>query len=300
MVHHEETTEWYTMKKNIVLCIILMLSSIQVKCVHILGESIIAPADGRFSKTEKQSLIDHYKKGTIVYNNGKGYNALLAYANEMSVFIKKHLWPEWMGVKGLYLNVVNNKQKFYKAWVNCAGWGNQTVGKAIGFYCPLSDEITILSTSFSKALRVYDHEEGHYQNDLDGDSCEFTAEYNRMWKDILRFALHPETDLSFPLYASVVHDKFVSTIKQIGRYRAGRLMFLFVANHLNCDLTKGAKFIFRAKEKIQLKFFYAKLNSYKKTFSLRQIWEKEVNKFFSCKGLRKYIHSIRQKHKENK
>ena len=304
--------EYFDKKIMYILLSVFLLfgcSSTQKNVVNPLGILVQNHlADGDFSAAEIK--IFHQYEKTLPTNNKDLLRVLIGYANDMDVFIKKYVWKEYKGTKGLYLYLARDKNDLALAWKKCSKTQKMSTN-VVGFLCPYNNEAAVLiDESLSTMIRVYDHEEGHYQHDTNYDGMEFPSEYHSRWKAFLRFSI--STDVgnlffdpvfwgcpeSYDILAKLVKKgskSKKSTIQKMGKYSAGSLMFFLVANYYNGDLTKGAKFIFGASEEELVKFFYDRLEKYVGKKSLTEIWQTEVNILIGSSSLQAYLDAITKK-----
>lgn len=290
------------------LFLVLLIScGTSVECIHYKGTPVLHAADGKFSKFEIARFKKYMKKKVVITEQNK--KILTDYASDMTTFIRRYIWKRYRGADGLRLYIASNQKDFARAWTNCSL--NRNIDKirpfVIGFYCPFTAEATLkYGRNIEDNLETYDHEEGHHQNNImserDEDIQEFPSEYNMRWKSFLRSVLDVDIGNLFFTWTfagrPLLGDN--NTISGIGKYRAGSLMFFFVANYYKGDLTKGAKFVFLSKPKVLRKFFYARLNSYKGKLSPNQIWMKEVDNLIGSSGLNAYLSKIKAKVRLNK
>jgi len=270
--------------------------------MNFIGDPIIAPADGKFSKTEVKRFEEYHKKKIKIMSSGPSRQVLLDYINDMRVFIKRYVWSGWKGPDGMRLNITKTKSDTGKAWHICDGRKVPPKG-VYGFYCPWDFSASFAAGKpLDKAIEVYDHEEGHHQNCINAEDVgEFPSEYNMRWKAFLRIAMDVDVGnmfLDYVFWGRPLWGDF-KNIKEMNIYRAASLMFFFVANHFKGNLTKGAKFVFGSGAKKLRKFFYKKFNSYKGKFNANEIWMKEVDNLIGSKGLNDYLTEIRRKYTKN-
>lgn len=290
------------MRKIMFLGVAVLLLSANLHCISPIGRRVKAPADGRFGAAEIKRLNKCYSASTDKYKIDDLYKILIDYANDMRVFIKKCVWKDWPGIDKMYVKIVPNRKELYKAWDHCTRFKKQNPGtKLAGFSCPYNNEVYVLKMKWlGGILEVFDHEEGHFINNLDGDVAEFPSEFNSRWKAVLRFALDKWIGNKFSAYffagGPTGPYKDNDTIKKMGIYKAAALMFFFVANHYDGDLTKAAKFVLLGKAKKLRRFFYRKLRKYKDSGLLMgQIWENETETLWNYSDLHKYIRKLRLK-----
>lgn len=264
----------------------------------------INTADGIIDNDEASRLIEMAEKDTIVKHNSVAFYHLRNHYNDMNVFIKKYVYKKWPGIYGLHLLIAKSRKEFEKLWYDCSkeGNNNEKVGSStVGFYCPHNYSIVLMERDIENSLNDYDHEEGHHINYISGEGGEITAEFCRLWKMFIRIAMHKGVGYA---YFSKLNERRPygitgRTIKKIGRYRVGSLMFFMVMNHYKGDLTKSAEFVFESDNKTLIKFFYSKLNKYDKKMSVDNIWLIETNKLFNDGHIFRNIETVRKRAKES-
>lgn len=283
--------------RNLLVLFLFVICS----CVMPMGTRINVKADGVIDKNEASLLISLHEKKHIVQQNSVPFYYLQNHITDMSIYIKKHVYPGWPGIYGLYLKIVKDRAEINELYDKCRitifPHGHKPSSEIAGFFCPHNNSIVLMPREIEHTLDDYDHEEGHFINNVIGETSEFPAEFNRLWKIFIRQAAHKDLGET---YFNLIHsnrprDQKVRTIKKIGKYRAASLMFFMVMNHYSADLTKSAKFMFESNSKKLKKFFYKRLSSYPKYMTVRQIWEKEMFMIFDQGFLLRNVDNLRKR-----
>lgn len=284
-------------------CVMLVASCMMLaaSCMMPVGTRVgIVVADGIIDVYEKEILIELAKRKTVVRQGTVPFYYLLNHFNDMAIFIRKYVYKDWPNTEMLYFKIVETKKELKKLWSDCnKGCGSNIHFEpgVVGFYCPNNYTIILLKRDVQSIVNDYNHEEGHYVNYIDDTTSEFPAEFCRLWKIFIRMAMDEDLGHCYfdKLYQNKPDDNDNETIASIGMYKSGALMFFFVMNHFNCDLTKSAKFMFESSSKKLKKFFYKNLKRYRDKTN-RQIWEEEVIKMLNNKKLYENIKNVRKNH----
>jgi len=156
--------------------------------------------------------------------------------------------------------------------------------------------MTIIIIDFASALNIYNHEEGHHFNDLVGPTVEFGSMFNEIFKKFILIAMVSE-EIS-KLYFDGISDSAPTsldtgwTIKEMGKYTAGSLMFFYVVKKFNGNLADAARFVFFNDEATLEKFFYNKLKNRDKKLTLQKVWLKEATDVLQHQGLQNYVKNL--------
>ena len=265
------------------------------------GTRVLIKTDGKIDKSEKDILVELAERNEVLIEHSVPFYYLQNHISDVSKFIKKYVYPGWPGIYGLHLQIVKNRKKLASEWKKCRitifPHGQPMAEMTIGFYCPYNYSIFLVEREIKNIVDDYDHEEGHHIHIISGETSEFPAEFNRLWKIFIRMAMNKDVGEAYFdfLHMNRPADQWARTIKIIGKYKSAALMFFMVMNYFKADLSKSAKYMFESDSKEYKRFFYNALKKYPKKLTIREIWEREMFKLFNDGYLYKNVVKLRKK-----